>query len=81
MSKRQQKVERCHAPGCDRVVQHKKSGLCHRCYQWLWYWQGKSPTDVMARVHQIEFWSKRFEMLMPANVEPLAKKTRRRRAG
>ncbi len=62
------KKELCSIPGCNREVKYKQSQLCGRCYHWMYYWQQKSPTDVMRRLNQLEFWEKRMKVLLPANV-------------
>lgn len=68
------KAVQCSIPGCDREAVHKKAKLCNRCYHWMNYWRDRSPTDIMERVHQIEFWQKRFTVLTPQNVVKLRKK-------
>jgi len=52
---------RCTMPGCDKAQKHKESGLCGRCYSWMYYWSNKSPTRKMKRLQQVQFWEKRME--------------------
>ena len=59
------KVEKCNVPGCGRPAVHKKAQLCNRCYHWMYYWQGRTPTDIMARKQQLHFWAQRFDFIMP----------------
>lgn len=59
----------CVTDGCDRKAEHKESSLCKRCYAFQHYWVGRSVTDKMKRVKQIEYWNRRaHQMLMPSNV-------------
>ena len=64
----------CSIPGCSSPAVHKHAKLCNACYHWMYYWSNKTPTDVMRRVQQLEFWEKRMKVLMPANVRKLKAK-------
>jgi hypothetical protein len=69
----------CATPECDRDAEHKESGLCKRCYAFQYYWTGRSVTDKMKRVKQIEYWNARaHSMLMPSGVATTAGRIKRR---
>jgi len=68
------KVNRCSMPDCTNPVKYKRMGVCHACYQFLYYWQKKSPAHVMRRVRAVEKARKRMEILMPANVTTARRK-------
>ena len=51
--------EKCTMPGCEREIKYPESGLCGRCYHWMYYWSRRTPADKMKRLRQLEFWEKR----------------------
>lgn len=72
----------CSTPECDRSANHKESMLCSRCYAFQHYWTGRTVTDKVKRVKQIEYWNARAHtMLMPANIASTAGRVKKRKAG
>lgn len=62
----------CNMPGCNEPA--KWTGLCNACYQFLWYWKGKTPGQVMRRVAALEKAERRMAVLMPERVAKLKRK-------
>lgn len=53
--------EGCLMHGCNREVQCPQSGLCKRCYSWLYYNRDKTIHELEERRETIQFWDQRLE--------------------
>ena len=66
------KIKKCRVRGCNNEAEHKESGLCKKCYAFMYYWNERSVTDKMKRIDQLEFWQKRAnQLLLPQGVRKL----------
>ena len=53
----------CSISACDRPMEMPESGLCKTCYQGMYYWKDKTPTQVMKRQRQLAVLEERMEMM------------------
>ncbi len=67
------KNSKCHL--CDNEPQI--AGLCKACYNSTWYWSQKTPGQMVQRMHDLDKYKRRMEMLT-GNVRTAH---RRRKAG
>lgn len=68
--------KKCVVEGCfDEAIYSDKS-LCAACYQGMYYWKDRTPTDIVRRKRQIARLAHRMDYMQP-NVRV----ARRRRAG
>lgn len=72
MTKRVKDKGQCKMPGCQERACW--SGLCRACYSFMWYWKGKTPGQIMARIEAIERATNRMSVLMPPRVAKIKRR-------
>ena len=55
----------CSVDGCFSERKYIESGLCSACYAGMYYWKGKTPTQVVNRIKQLARLTSRMDSLMP----------------
>ena len=64
---------------CDRTEKtHRigvESGICNVCESALYYWNGKTPRELMKRARQIDSFQNRMELML-GNVKRMPKRKR-----
>jgi len=68
---------KCVVEGCNEEATCSDKSLCNACYQGMYYWKDRSPTDIVRRKRQINRLSHRMDYMQP-NVRVT---NRRRRTG
>lgn len=58
---------KCKTEGCDNQAKYS-TGICHACYQYLYYWQRKGLTKALKHQGKLVLRQRRMQMLMPSNV-------------
>jgi hypothetical protein len=64
----------CEIEGCDRPTAYPRSGLCHACYQGLYYWDKKNIPAKMRRQKNLRIYANRLAILVP---KPSSKRTKK----
>ena len=52
---------KCYIPSCDRDAE--VGDLCKTCYQGMYYWKDRTPTEVVKRAKQLQVLSDRMDMM------------------
>lgn len=72
----------CTTPGCNGDNECPESGLCKRCYNFLYYWHRRGVTAKVKHVKKLEQWDQRAQaLLLPTNVSSISRQGRKRSAG
>lgn len=66
----------CVVEGCTDKATHSDKSLCSACYQGMYYWRDRTPTDIVRRKRQIARLAARMDYMQP-NVRVV----KRRRTG
>lgn len=56
-------VGSCAVEGCPHDIMYIEAELCRNCYQAMYYWRDRSPTDVMKRQKQLVVLENRMELM------------------
>lgn len=56
----------CMVDGCFDTRKYVTSGLCDACYSGMYYWKGRTPTDIINRKKQIARLAARMDLMQPA---------------
>ncbi len=56
----------CIVDGCFDERKYVQSGLCNACYQGLYYWKDRSPTDIVKRKQKIARLQARMDYMQPS---------------
>lgn len=55
----------CGTSGCFEERVYVGAGLCAACYQGLRYWTGRTPTEIVQRMKQLDRLQGRMETMSP----------------
>lgn len=74
------RVKKCSTPECGRDVHYPSLGICHACYQFLYYWKDRSVADKVKHTNKINRWEARAKaLLLPQQVTTISTSRRRRK--
>ena len=57
--------KKCTIDNCHREIKHPESGLCGPCYQGLWRWGRKTPTQRVRRKQALRVFEARLDLVEP----------------
>lgn len=69
-------MARCVIEGCNSEATCSEKSLCAACYQGMYYWRDRTPTDIVKRKRQINRLANRMDYM-----QPHVRVSKRRRAG